>query len=202
MVKDIRVTKIENSLKARSLANIALTASKRHPRIIDQLCQKYGLDRKACFNAEEELQIDYLELRKTQNKAWALQQAREGILLAKSNDLQGAKKKYDVAIELDDNCVEAYVGRGCAYGNEKKLKLAIEDLRMALDIDPHHKNAQYYLDTLLAKQKKKKQSKKDSQKRLLEGEYLLPNTYNPSSNIVEVQVDGSEISKKKARARD
>lgn len=194
MVKDIRMNKIESILQSKLPAkSTSITFSKGNPRIVGQLCLKYGLDQSLWFNEREKVEVDYLELRKTQNSAWALQQAREGILLAKSNDLQGARQKYDVAIELDDNCVEAYVGRGCAYGNEKKFKLAIEDLRMALDIDPDHKNAQHYLETLLSKQKKKKQSKQDSQKRLLEGEFILPNSYNPSGNVVEVQADGVVI---------
>jgi tetratricopeptide (TPR) repeat protein len=202
MVKDIRMDQIESILQSNHPAkSTAITFSRRNPRIIGQLCVKYGLEQSVWFNKREKVDIDYLELRKTQNQSWALQQAREGILLAKSNDLQGAKQKYDVAIELDDNCVEAYVGRGCAYGNEKKYKLAIEDLRMALDIDPDHKNAQHYLDTLLSKQKKKKQSKKDSQKRLLEGEFILPNSYNTSDNVVEVQADGSEIVSKKKKGK-
>ena len=199
MVKDVRISKIESILKLKEPAGIQISFSRGNSRVVGQLCQKYGLDQNAFFNDKEQPITDYMELRKTQNKAWAMQQAREGILLAKSNDIQSAKQKYDIAIELDDNCVEAYVGRGCAYGNEKKFKLAIEDLRMALDIDPKHKNAQHYLDTLLLKQKKKKQSKKDMQKRLLEGEFVLPNSYSPSANVVEVQVDGSEISKKKGR---
>ena len=83
-------------------------------------------------------------------------------------------KKFTSALELDQDCVEALVGRGCLYANDKKYKLAIEDLEEALDIDPSHKNAKIYLSEIVEKQRKKTKAAKEKEKIIRAGEVILP----------------------------
>ena len=146
-----------------------------HKSSFDILAEALSLDLSSEFIEKKmDCAVDYLLLRKKQNQAWAFQQAVEGIELAKSGDFQKAFKKYNTALELDPSCVEALVGRGCAYANERKYKLAVEDLEEALDIDPNHKNAHAYLNEILATQKKRKQERRKSEKLIKSGEFILP----------------------------
>lgn len=118
--------------------------------------------------------IDYLTLRETQNKKHAFKQACEGIELLKEKEAGKAIKKFTSALELDQDCVEALVGRGCLYANDKKYKLAMEDLEEALEIDPSHKNAKIYLDEIVEKQRKKTKAAKEKEKVIRAGEFILP----------------------------
>ncbi|KAJ3371788.1 Tetratricopeptide repeat protein 14 [Kappamyces sp. JEL0680] len=106
----------------------------------------------------------------------------DGIELAKTNDFQGAMKKYNAAIELDSNCVEAYVSRGCLYANNDKTRLAIADLELALTLDPHHQNAQAYLDKIKKKRREEKKRKKDTVSALSKGDFVLDANFNPSKH--------------------
>lgn len=56
--------------------------------------------------------IDYMHLRKIQNRDWALHHVAEGIEYAEKNETSEAVKKYQAALELDPDCVEALVARG------------------------------------------------------------------------------------------
>lgn len=59
--------------------------------------------------------IDYLLLRQIQNRDWALHHVAEGIDHAQKDEFGEAMKKYQAALELDPECVEALVARGAAY---------------------------------------------------------------------------------------
>ncbi|KAI8897833.1 hypothetical protein BC833DRAFT_620896 [Globomyces pollinis-pini] len=123
--------------------------------------------------------VDYLSLRTKQNKAWANQQAVEGIMLAKQNELESAIKKYDSALDLDGECVSALVARGAALANLKKYSLAMEDLKLALVIEPSHTNAQKYLKKLEDRLREREQLERNRNQVLISGEFVLPENYDP-----------------------
>jgi tetratricopeptide (TPR) repeat protein len=97
-----------------------------------------------------------------------------GIAHAKKGDAKKAMLNYDQAIDLDPNCIEAYVSRGCLYANENKNKLAIEDLEFALTLDETHANAMDYLTKIKAKRRREKEIKKEGARRVINGEFMLP----------------------------
>lgn len=161
----------------KKLLKIPIRHSESPFNRFDSFLDRNGLSGKLSLkyiNSASRNNQSYYELRKTQNKSWAFDQAREGIELARDNQHEKAMKKYDSALELDPNCIEALIARGCLYANTQKLKLAVHDLEEALDIDPDHENAKKYLDTIKEKRRMKKQEKRDKEKMVRNGEFLLP----------------------------
>lgn len=55
-------------------------------------------------------------------------------------------KIYNHAIEIDPQCVDAYVAKGAAYANQEHYELAIRNFEKALDINPDCANAKLYLE--------------------------------------------------------
>lgn len=160
-------------LLERAKARDNLVSLKNSP--FENLQNALGLDLTLTLRPFELLvQEDYLDLRKKQNKQWAYQQAVEGIAFAKGSESEKAMKKYNSALELDSDCVEALVGRGCLYANEKKYKFALLDLEEAFEIDPSHPNAKRYLHEIKSIQKQKKLERRKSEKIITSGEFLLP----------------------------
>jgi tetratricopeptide (TPR) repeat protein len=131
--------------------------------------QFYKAPQLVCNNS-----FDYQALREQQNKSHAFKLAFEGIELLKEKESAKAMKKFASALELDPDCVEAFVGRGCLYANEKKYQLAIEDLEAALEIEPGHKNAKIYLGDIEEKQRQKKLERSKREKLIRAGEFILP----------------------------
>lgn len=60
---------------------------------------------------------------------------------SKYSKLDKALKAYDKSIELDPNCVDGYIRRGCCYACWFKLKEAEENINKALGLDPKNKTA-------------------------------------------------------------
>ena len=59
--------------------------------------------------------------------------------------------QYQRALELDPHHVDAFVARGAALANAKRLHEACADLERALRLRPNDANAQQYLATVRAK---------------------------------------------------
>ncbi|KAJ3324096.1 Tetratricopeptide repeat protein 14 [Boothiomyces sp. JEL0866] len=146
-------------------------SKKSNPKLLENHILKYGLI--PPYTPKK----SYLDLRNQQNKNWAYQQTIEGIALFKNNEINSAKKKYNAAIELDGECVEAVVARGCCYASEKKYKDALNDFESALKIDPNHKNAKQYRDQIQSTIDKISREKKSTEKSLRNGEFILPENF-------------------------
>lgn len=56
---------------------------------------------------------------------------------------------YHKALQVDENCVEAYVARGALYGNQGEYIKSIENFEKALQIDSSHSNAKKYLKEVI-----------------------------------------------------
>ncbi len=70
---------------------------------------------------------------------------KEGVQHAKKGDYRNALSFYDRALDFDETCSDALVGKGAVFANEMKLKDAIESFEKALEINPEHSNAKLYL---------------------------------------------------------
>eukprot|EP00747_Dinoflagellata_sp_TGD_P210464 gnl/TRDRNA2_/TRDRNA2_83734_c0_seq1.p1 gnl/TRDRNA2_/TRDRNA2_83734_c0~~gnl/TRDRNA2_/TRDRNA2_83734_c0_seq1.p1 ORF type:complete len:475 (+),score=69.99 gnl/TRDRNA2_/TRDRNA2_83734_c0_seq1:61-1485(+) len=79
-----------------------------------------------------------------QGRAWADRRVREGVSRARSGDQKGALERYDAALELCPRHKEALVARGAALANVGRHAQALQDLDLALKIDPADRNAQKY----------------------------------------------------------
>jgi tetratricopeptide (TPR) repeat protein len=93
--------------------------------------------------------------------------------LARTKDLKGAILKYNNALALDENCVDALVARGAALANQDHLNEAIADLERAISIDPKHTNASKYLKKLLDTQQERKLKERLLKKSIVAGEFVL-----------------------------
>lgn len=93
----------------------------------------------------------YLCLRAVQNKDWAIKSVSRGAELARNSKLDDAIRCYTHALEVEPQCVDAYVARGAAYVRLERLQDACKDLRHAVDLDPAHANAIKYLQIAEAK---------------------------------------------------
>jgi tetratricopeptide (TPR) repeat protein len=147
--------------------------TKDNPGLCDEFLGSFGLHGNASLLPTREVSVDYLYLRNKQNKEWAYQRTAEGIELARAERYGDAIKKYDAALELDARCIDAYVARGAAYANQSKYLEAISDLRVALEIDSQHKNAQDYLAKLLKYEEKRQTREREATDVLLNGEFVL-----------------------------
>jgi len=88
---------------------------------------------------------DYLQLRRQQNLAWSQQRLCEGIQYAKNNEYEKAADCYKQGLELVPNQVDLLVAYGALQANVDKFESATKLLRVALQHDPTHVNAQKYL---------------------------------------------------------
>lgn len=95
----------------------------------------------------EKVKTTYLDLRSIQDKDWAVFIVSQGLDLAKSNNYEGAIKKYDSALDLDPECIPAWTAKGTALANTKKYREAIKHFKKVLELDPKHSKAQEYLST-------------------------------------------------------
>jgi tetratricopeptide (TPR) repeat protein len=70
-------------------------------------------------------------------------------LLYRTGDLAAARERYYVAIELDEDFVEARSNLGCVLAELGELELAEAAFRGALECHPHYADAHYHLARLL-----------------------------------------------------
>jgi tetratricopeptide (TPR) repeat protein len=70
-------------------------------------------------------------------------------LLYLNNDLSGARERYYVAIELDEDFVEARSNLGCVLAEQGETGLAEAAFRGALEYHPDYADAHYHLARLL-----------------------------------------------------
>lgn len=179
-----QVTEFGHKLDCKSTKEMIYTEC--NPRNFEHFIEAFGIDDCATFGQDTDSMVDYLSLRKQQNKDFAMKQydyiyfwTVDGISLARKNELHAAIKKYDNAIEMDKECVEAFVARGAAYcfltrlANLKYFGKAIEDLKRAKSIDPTHKNAAKYLNQLLENEQRIEEEKHKVGKSLIAGEFVL-----------------------------
>ena len=70
-------------------------------------------------------------------------------LLYRGGDLSAARERYYVAIELDEDFVEARSNLGCVLAEQGDLALAEAAFRGALEYHPDYADAHYHLARLL-----------------------------------------------------
>ncbi|KAJ3141392.1 Tetratricopeptide repeat protein 14 [Physocladia obscura] len=124
----------------------------------------------------------------------------EGISLSQEKRLDAAILKYSRALEIDPDCVDAFVARGAAwvlhiiilsYANQLKLDKAIADHTTALKIQPFHVNARIYLNKCVARLKEIEDEKQSA----VEGEFLMPIDYqsNRRNNKIPLTKNNASI---------
>lgn len=136
--------------------NEALAAHPKflNPYTLDKLAALFRINKDASLFREKLLSKYipipsgnvHIELRKFQNKGWALDIVASGVQLAKKGKLDEAISAYSKALEVDLECVEGLVARGAAYANQGHYAKAVRDFQAALSVDPSHKNAIKYLE--------------------------------------------------------
>lgn len=70
-------------------------------------------------------------------------------VLAQLGDFSAARERYSVALEMDQEFVEARLSLGCLYAGEGELELARAALEGALGMHPDYADAHYHLATVL-----------------------------------------------------
>lgn len=83
--------------------------------------------------------------------AWAAEAVRRGVAHARGGDLEAALRCYAQALELVPEHRDAHVARGAALANCGRLAEGREACEAALRLDPSDRNAQQYLDAIVAK---------------------------------------------------
>lgn len=73
-------------------------------------------------------------------------------LLYRQGDLSGARERYYMAIELDDELVEARANLGCVLADLQQWDLAIAAFEGALEIHPDYADVLFHLASALEKQ--------------------------------------------------
>ncbi|KAJ3030057.1 Tetratricopeptide repeat protein 14, partial [Rhizophlyctis rosea] len=152
---------------------------------VEQFMEDLGIvgTRTLVFDGEELVkrvngteQIDYLTLRRRQNQAHARGHVEVGIKLFQADDLKRAMNKYAQALDLDPECVDAFIARGCLFAKQQKYDDAIADFQRALGIDPDNNNAYTYWKRTVAKRDEINREKQSA----ADGEFLLPADYDPN----------------------
>jgi tetratricopeptide (TPR) repeat protein len=105
-----RLLQIERELK-KSEKNETYQTSTKNPRFVDHFASSHGINPfLSLFETKDS--CNYLDLRKKQNESSAFRITVSGIELARKKEFKEALKQYDKALEIDKECVEAYVARG------------------------------------------------------------------------------------------
>ena len=81
-------------------------------------------------------------------------------LLYRTGDLAAARERYYVAIELDEDYVEARANLGCVLAELGELPLAEAALRGALAYHPDYADAHFHLARLLDRVEQRKEASK------------------------------------------
>lgn len=90
----------------------------------------------------------YLDLRRSQNSAWATSRLHDGVHLAKSGKLKEAETCYKEGLELDPSHAQLLVAYGALCANLGRVDEGIVKLKRALEIDPEVTNGQKYLTAI------------------------------------------------------
>jgi tetratricopeptide (TPR) repeat protein len=178
-----RILDLSKRVLSKNLSPMKYT-SKEYPGLCDEFLNSFGINGNASLLPHKVAPIDYLILRNKQNMEWAFQRTAEGIELARKERYVEAIKKYEMALELDARCIDAYVARGAAYANQSKYLEAITDLRVALEINPNHRNAQQYLSRLLKNEQERQTREREETDGLLNGEFMLVELPDLSQRIM------------------
>jgi len=90
-------------------------------------------------------------LRRSQTHKLAMSHVVKGATLTRESKCFEAIQCFNRALNVDDKCVDAYVGRGAACAGNNNFNAAIADFDRALDLQPNHKNAKRYkIEVLIA----------------------------------------------------
>ena len=72
-----------------------------------------------------------------------------GDLLLREGHLEAARERFSMAIEMDEDFVEARASLGCVWGELGEIRLAIAALQGALAYHPDYAEAYYHLARFL-----------------------------------------------------
>ncbi|OWA52242.1 putative Tetratricopeptide repeat protein 14 [Hypsibius exemplaris] len=85
------------------------------------------------------------ELTTIQSARWSMKSVEEGIKLMKEDNIPGALRELNKAVEMSKANVEALVARGALYARKEDFHRAIRDFEEALKLNRNHRNARKYL---------------------------------------------------------
>jgi tetratricopeptide (TPR) repeat protein len=75
----------------------------------------------------------------------------KGVAYSAQDRFDDAIRCYDEALKVDARNIDAMVARGAALANLKRFDRAIKQLEYVLQLQPDHKNANCYLETIKQK---------------------------------------------------
>ena len=155
-----------------------------NPESVSIMINAYDIDDKGSLlsASKNRSSESYMDLRTTQNKNWASDSVKRGIVFSKAGDSENlilACKCYAHALEIDPTFVDAYIARGAAYVLLNRLQDSIKEFRIALKYDPENVNAKKYLTI--------------AEERIIEQKQVQMKQAAPTS----VQKDPKELSKQK-----
>lgn len=99
------------------------------------------------------------DLRKEQTRRFAMSHVVRGAELTRENKCFEAIQVYTLfliflyfylikcfnkAINIDEHCADAYVGRGAASAGLRNFSASLQDLEKAIELQPEHRNAKKY----------------------------------------------------------
>lgn len=91
------------------------------------------------------------DLRKEQTRRFAMTHVVRGAELTRENKCFEAIQCFNKALNIDEQCVDAYVGRGAASAGLRNFSASLQDLEKAIELQPEHRNARkYQLEVLVA----------------------------------------------------
>uniref|UniRef100_A0A915M8Q7 Uncharacterized protein n=1 Tax=Meloidogyne javanica TaxID=6303 RepID=A0A915M8Q7_MELJA len=91
------------------------------------------------------------DLRKDQTRRFAMTHVVRGAELTRENKCFEAIQCFNKALNIDEQCVDAYVGRGAASAGLRNFSASLQDLENAIKLQPEHRNAnKYQLEVLVA----------------------------------------------------
>uniref|UniRef100_A0A915ELG2 Uncharacterized protein n=1 Tax=Ditylenchus dipsaci TaxID=166011 RepID=A0A915ELG2_9BILA len=148
--------------------NTAIAKVKRNPNLCELLrvqidSEVSGLN---CISAAVHTPMESADqLRIQQNRNLAMVHVTRGAELTRQNKCFEAIQCFNKALTVDENCADAYVGRGAACAGSSNFAAALKDLDKALQLEPNHKNAARYTTEVLlahAKELEKEGNKKEA----------------------------------------
>ncbi|KAF7638126.1 Eukaryotic translation initiation factor 6 [Meloidogyne graminicola] len=84
------------------------------------------------------------DLRKEQTRRFAMSHVVRGAELTRENKCFEAIQCFNKAINIDEQCADAYVGRGAASAGLRNFSASLQDLEKAIELQPEHRNAKKY----------------------------------------------------------
>nr|CAD2126057.1 unnamed protein product [Meloidogyne enterolobii] len=91
------------------------------------------------------------DLRKDRTRRFAMTHVVRGAELTRENKCFEAIQCFNKALNIDEQCVEAYVGRDAASAGLRNFSASLQDLEKAIELQPEHRNAnKYQLEVLVA----------------------------------------------------